>query len=162
MSFTIKGKTIWTHPRTGSTSLYKYFDIPEDEKTRHTKIDEDSSDIAVTVRNPLDLIVSWWKLSNIKSLANFIEQGNHDQWVQIIAGVETMFYLWEPQCTLIRYENLVGDLSAFMGEPVFGLPWYNRTPGKDRHWSYYYDHRAFDAAYARFEWDIETYKGWLS
>jgi hypothetical protein len=97
--------------------------------------------IAVTIRNPYDVLVSWFVLNKpglFKNFDEFIKGYNHT--FMLVGG--KMFWLEAPgnDFQYIRYEYLQEDWDTFLKsagmEPV-ALPHENRTPGKKPYREYY-------------------------
>ena len=111
--------------------------------------------IVTTVRNPYDVIVTWWLRATRGegSFVAFIRE--FDQKPQINDG-EIFTHI--KHCDVVmRYEDLDQDFSGLMdilGLPRTVIPVDNMTPGKEP-WQTYYDDEALEAVNLRFGVEIE-------
>lgn len=111
--------------------------------------------IVTTVRNPYDVIVTWWLRATRGegSFAKFIREYNRKP--QLDNGE---IFTHAKHCDVVmRYESLdenFRDLLEVLELPQFEIPVDNTTPGKAA-WRTYYDDEALDAVDLRFGVEIE-------
>lgn len=107
-----------------------------------------------TVRNPYDLIATWWALDQYgyPSLAEFVDGVNEERF-------NNLDYLVKQGSRFIRYERLNEDLDALLNEvglePVT-VPRLNQTPSK-KPWREYYNADSFAAVNRRFSAYFDLY-----
>ena len=112
-----------------------------------------------TVRNPYDLIVTWWLRTDAKwtysSFKGFLREYDHPTYVQD----GRIFYHCNPGVEVLRFENLQRELSAFLickGLEPFALPWINRTVDR-KPWGSYYDREGLEIVWERFGQEAARY-----
>lgn len=103
--------------------------------------------ILSTMRNPYDLIATWWALDKLEfsSLLEFITELGDPRFSELD-------YLVKQATRVLRFEHLSADLNEALAEvgmdPV-EIPRANETPGK-KPWREYYDRESLDAVNVRF------------
>ncbi len=120
-------------------------------------IDLTSEVIATTIRNPYDMIVTWWITSTAQRvpLAEFIRgyEGRH----QVIRG--RIYSRADDSDIVLRYETLdrdLADMLRLLRLPAVELSRDNVTPSKKK-WQTYYDVESFAIVNERFGREIEDY-----
>ena len=112
---------------------------------------------ATNVRDPHDLIVTWWISTGRRiSLAEFIRgaQGEH----QLADG--SLFSRANSATFVLRFESLDLDFAAMcesLDLPIPHLGHHNATPSRS-HWSSYHDEESMVAMEERFGDDIQKFK----
>ncbi len=119
-------------------------------------IDLTSEVVTTTIRNPYDMIVTWWISSTAQRtpLAEFVRdyEGRH----QVIRG--RIFSQADDSDIVLRYETLdrdLADMLRLLRLPSVELRRVNVTPSK-RGWRTYYDEGSFAVVNERFGREIEA------
>lgn len=149
------------HPRMASTSLRKALvKVGGEPRKRHTflKARRSKERTVSTVRNPFDLLVSWWivigQRQGFKSFADFITTCIDPFMVQ----QERLFYFLETDY-ILRFESLESDVNIVLKtrgiRPII-LAVENKTLDK-KHYREYYDDVTRPLVMARFGAEIERF-----
>lgn len=143
MAVVIKGKLIFLeHPRTASTSMRTALQkIGGKTKSRHTLfLPERNEMIACTVRNPFDVLVSWWLIIGarygFKTFKDFVRRCDNDFMVK----QGNLFYFAHHAHFILRFENLQNDLDRMLDRLRLArvqLPHLNGTSKKLSYHNYY-------------------------
>jgi len=167
MSFYVSGKFVYlAHPRTASMATEKLLQevFPEGQTTKehHGGIKNmhlyGNELIFCTIRDPIDVIVSWWILNqewwDKGDIVNFINHYRHT-YLQ-----DLMFFHFDTcKGSCIRYESLQSELnkiiSYFNREPK-KLPIVNTTEDKPNPYSYY-NREVMNVMWERFPLDMALY-----
>jgi len=131
------------HPRTGSSAVRAALkSIGGKTRGRHTLVKPSRGEMVVaTVRNPYDVVVSWWLNTKGKwhelSFEDFVSDyiGN-----TLFTRGGKLFYFAEHVNTMLRYETLADDLARVLKLvklPPVRLKFTNITAGKHPYQSYY-------------------------
>jgi hypothetical protein len=123
--------------------------------------------VVTTVRNPCDLVVTWW-LRQQPAVKKYIgEDATFEQFVSRVdevIGVSGPFLkdgkiFWHDCDTIIKYENLVEELNALLvclDLPTVSLSLINVTKGK-KSWIEYYNEQTLAIVRERFKEEIFQY-----
>lgn len=160
MSFRIPNKlVVLCHPRTGSTCIRNFFGIPDGP--RHRTLDEldyENEKIYVTVRNPFDLIATWYQMhSSIGSMDFFIRQFEHSHFVR---NGKLFWLIPDMDYELLRYEFLEERLKEIANEhnlPIGPFEILNSTSGKKANYRDYYDEKTVQMVYDIFGEELEEF-----
>lgn len=105
-----------------------------------------------TVRNPFDMIATWWLRTdakwNYESFSDFLRDYDHPTYVRD----GRIFYHCEPGVHVLRFERLQEDLDEYLARHGLGplpLPRINRTVDRDP-WPDYYDPECLEIVWERF------------
>lgn len=182
MSIIIPGKLVFfAVPRTGSQAIRQGLErmckenhIPFCTLNKHHCSPEEMSQFSTgkelvisTIRDPLDLMVTWWKLilqAEFTTFVNFIQNFNHSHMIQN----ETFFWItmnWEKYWKIhriLRYEDgLQDELNQALEHlelPQIQLETVQSTPDKKPFKEYYrFNRSAFYALLRRCQKDLIEY-----
>jgi hypothetical protein len=162
MAIVLANKLVFLeHPRTGSTAVRKAIrKIGGHTKARHTYIAPVGAEKTVsTVRNPFDLLVSWWLIIKERlpgqwdSFARFLAEYDNPNMVRDgrLFYFETTF--------VMRYETLQADLNRILkavGLRLVSLDRVNITPDK-KPFMDYHDAETINIITNRFGRDMEEF-----
>ena len=170
MSFSAKGELIYlAHPRTASIAteraLAKMF--PRRSKktaNHHAQLHEitfrhGDEKIFTTIRNPLDMIVSWYVANSNwhdRSMLTFILDYKHS----MMDRDGDLFYFTKDAHKYIRWENLQQEFNDLMNSWGFRpskIPVTNVTKEKTKHFMNYHDKDTIDAMWHRWPRAMEMY-----
>ena len=160
MAIVLPGKyCFFVHARTGSTSLTEGLAGVHDVlRTRyhHAKPQEQlklctGGEIKfAVVRNPFDIVASWFCLNKFKTISDLLDKFKHT-WFRNNDG--NLFTFFDPHVDeYLRYENLgteVHQLMSHLKLPQPQLQCLNPTPNK-QHYSSYYTSVEVSRMYAEF------------
>jgi len=170
MSFSAKGRLIYlAHPRTASRAteraLLKCLKWRSKQtKNCHAKLDEiewknGDEKVITTIRNPLDLIASWWAvnpaLHDKATFLEFVKTYHHSMMVVD----DRLFYFIKDCDRYLIFEDLQLQFDIAMKEygfPTTKIPMTNVTKNKD-HFMTYHTQETIDAMWDRFPIDMELY-----
>lgn len=148
------------HPRTASTSVRHVLQqVGGKPHKRHVTLAPRHREKTVcTVRNPYDLLVSWWLIiggrQGFKTFADFVVKCRDPFMVRN----EKLFYFLETDYVM-RFETLEQDLNTLLRKHKIRkvkLPKYNTTKDK-KHYTEYYDDVIRALVTARFEEEIKRF-----
>lgn len=109
-----------------------------------------------TLRNPLDLLTTWFHLSGWDDFAKFIREYSHDKFIQD----GRLYYLAGWCDTFLRYDRLQSDFNILLerhGLPATRIYRINTTSNK-RPWQTYYNIVTKNLALQKFEQDVALYE----
>ena len=168
MSFIAVGKLIYlAHPRTASVAteraLVLAFGGGRRTMNHHDEIEQISDKLSTemvvtTIRDPLDLIVSWFVLNpdwHALGLNNFIKDYGHSA---LTRNGHLFYHLSKATC-LLRYERLQDDLNAMLlglGLQRVEIPTTNVTKNKKDFLSYHTP-ETINNMWRRFPWEMSLY-----
>lgn len=139
------------HPRTASTAIEAALG-GEPSPRHHDWLEPTAGEKTFcVVRNPFDVMVSWWLLNGGGDLTEFIQTYAHSDLEH-----DGLLFYHAPRCDeVLFYEHLRWDLSRLFKRPIH-LKRLNRTPDK-KHWKTYYTHEAKLALMERYGAEVEQY-----
>ena len=151
------------HPRTASTSIRIALSrMPKARlQTRHTYLQPRNEKTLSVVRNPYDVLVSWWlaisgKWVEYPTFESFLQDCEHPLFVQ----EGRLFYFAERSDSIIKFENLETELNKILQTvrlPAVGLPHLNKTI-KKQNYRKYYTPATRKLVFRRFGFELETFK----
>lgn len=163
------------HPRTASRATGKSLCLPHFEKTGHHNFDRElckritgsGGIVACTVRNPYDLVVSWFFNEHFREEGRhkpgeFIpwvlkNRLKHNQWLRMDIGVD-LYHYGLPVCNhVLRYEELeknLRHLATLTGHPYCQTAPYGVLP-RDRDYRVYYNDETQEIVANHFARDFE-------
>ena len=180
MSYIVHSNFIYlAHPRTASIAtermLASTFSKSGGRKTsphhlgipqiQHSNLITGGELVFTTVRNPLDLIVSWWVIMpprHYKSLLEFVYTFEHAQFMQLtnMPGEYRLFYFLHQCDCVLRFENLRSSLPKFVKNRLNAAPTpfrkCNVTKDKKPWWTYHTE-ETIEAMFMRFPRDMRFY-----
>ena len=160
------------HPKTGTRSIERAITgVARAVRGRHGVSQHDldhtlrnGGEIAGTVRNPFDTLVSWYYYQNRRVtnpanfeawLRGFVERGTG--WVK---PNHPLFYGADSMTRVIRFESglqtQLNELLADAGVPTVDVPHLGAANGR-RHYAEYFCPRTIDIVYRRFESDFTRF-----
>jgi hypothetical protein len=149
------------HPRTGGTSTqFALAKIGCKTFKRHTMVGGVAKITCSTVRNPYDLLVSWYVIIKARrqykgTFLEFIK--NYENYNFTRGG--RLFYFTEASNEIMRFETLQVDLTKVLKKALLKnvvLKHENKTLGR-RPYQEYYDDACKQALRERFQKDIEEF-----
>jgi len=175
----MKGRFIYlAHPRTASMATEKALSMVcpggITTKAHHAQLHEiphDDESIFTTIRDPLDVLVSWWEV-NIQwhkpqsdggptgsdgSFLDFINQYEH---TYLTIDGELFFHLQAAKYNYLRYEYLQEGFDIAMEAlrlPTITIPKLNITKNKDKDYMSMYGDKELEAMWNRFPSAMELY-----
>lgn len=150
------------HPRTAGTSTqFGLVSIGGKTNRRHNMIHGRAEIRCCTVRNPYDLLVSWYLI--VESRKQFV--GSFEQFVKLYQNYNftrggRLFYFVDSCNEIMKFETLQADLDRILPKvklPRIKLQHRNKTPNRE-HYRNYYNRNSKATVDRRFEKDIKDFK----
>jgi len=159
MAVFIPGKLVYlANPRTASVATRDTLMQIEGAQlagAHHATLAEvegyEGESVGATVRNPYDVLVSWFLQLPEPTLAMFLRE--YDHYPFLGGDPPDLFWQCASATRVLRWENLQQDLDAWfteLGIRPLKLVRENVTESKNRPWVDYYDAEAIQAANERF------------
>ena len=175
MSFIMKGKFIYlAHPRTASvaTEAALLFTCPEGTQTtqHHRMLHEiecgeertGNEYLFTTIRDPLDVLASWWTLNTQWHDKLFLDFLNHFHHIYLTIDDKLFFHLPATRGKYIRYEHLQEDFNIamiFLGYSPKLIPKLNISKNKIKDYKSLYGTKEIKVMWKRFPVAMEIYYG---